>query len=292
MHRRRGALLEIVALARERLGNGGAVYYAPSIPSDKEGNARAVHEAHLPESEPVVVLHDATLFGGAADGFLITAERLCWKNLFEHPRQVAWSELEPAAVVAEAGRVGIAGGGIQISAELIPGTARLLAEMAERYRALDAGPYRSGADSLPDASAGGHVPLSRLTMLARRHVGEIEQMYYHPAIPSPKLLLAREVHAGHLGAEEMVAVLYDDTVFGSARDGFLITPRRLCWKNLLSTPESAEWEEIAPAGVAAIGSTVHVLKATVQLAARADLAAPVAELFAAIAAEAQGNPRA
>jgi hypothetical protein len=292
MHRRRGGPYEIVALARERLAGGSAVYYAPSIPPDKEGNARAVHEAHLPESEQVLVLHDATLFGGAADGFLITAERLCWKNLFEHPRQVAWSELEPAAVVAEAGRVGIAGGGIQISADLIPGTARLLAEMAARFRALDAGPYRSGADALSEASADGPLPLSRLTLLARRHVGEIEQIYYYPAIPSPKLRLAREVHAAYLGAEERVAVLYDDTVFGSARDGFLITPRRLCWRNLRSIPESVEWGAIPPEGIVASGSTVHVLKASVQLAARADLAAPVAGLFTAIAAEARGDRRA
>jgi hypothetical protein len=117
-------------------------------------------------------------------------------------------------------------------------------------------------------------------------------MYYHPAIPSPKLRVAREVHAARLGADEMVAVLYDDTVFGSARDGFLITPRRLCWKNLLSTPESAEWETIAPESIVASGSTVHVLDATVQLAARADLAAPVASLFIAIAAEARGDRRA
>ena len=287
MRRRPGAPSEIVALARERLGTGSAVYYAPSIPPDKEGNARAVHEAHLPESEAILVLHDATLFGGAADGFVITAERLCWKNLFEHARQVTWRDLEPAAVVAEAGRVGIAGGGIQISAELIPGTARLLAEMAERYRALDAGPYRSGADALPEASEVGQIPVSRLTALARRHVGEIEQMYYHPAIPSPKLRLAREVHSAHLGAEELVAVLYDDTVFGSARDGFLITPRRLYWKNLLSVPESVEWELIAPEGIVTTGNAVHVLKSTVQLAARADLALPVAGLFAAIAAEAR-----
>ena len=80
-------------------------------------------------------------------------------------------------------------------------------------------------------------------------------------------------------------MLYDDTLFGSAKDGFVLTPRRLCWKNLLSVPESVEWEVIVPEGIVTTGNAVHLLKSTVQLAARADLAGPVAGLFAAIAAE-------
>lgn len=274
---------ELVDLAKQLLGLELGVYFAPAIPPDKEANARAIHGAHLPASEPILVLYDGTIFGSAENGFLLTPERLCWKNFLEHPRQIPWSELDPASVAAEADRIAVSGGGIAASGELIAGAARLLVAMVERYVRPDSGPYRSSADAFRDT--GGGLPVSRITVLSRRHVGELEQVYYHPAIPHLKLRNARAVHAAHLAADEPVAVLYDDTVFGSAKDGFLVTPRRLCWKNVVSEAMSIEWRLIAPEAVSAGGNLVHVLGGTVQLTARADLAAPVAALFAAIAAE-------
>jgi len=81
---------EIVALALHHLGMRDGVHYAPDIPPAKEAAARAAHAAHLPESEPVLVLYDDTAFGSAKNGFVITAERICWKNLFFHPHQIPW----------------------------------------------------------------------------------------------------------------------------------------------------------------------------------------------------------
>jgi hypothetical protein len=272
--------LELMALARQHLGAEPSIHVAPRIPSLKEANVRAVHEAHLPGSEPVLVLYDATIFGGAENGFVITPERLCWKNLLEHPRQIPWGELDPRSIVAETDRIGVAGGGVDVSGVLCPAVARLLVAMIERHVRADAGPYRSHADRSPAADR----LIMRITGLARRHVGELEQVYYHPAIPPLKVRNARAVHAHHLEADEPVAVLYDDTVFGSAKDGFLITPRRLCWKNVVSDPEAAEWRSIAQSTVSASGNLVHVLGSIIQLTARADLAPRVATLLAEIAA--------
>jgi hypothetical protein len=271
-----------VALVREHLGRARSIHVAPRIPSLKEANVRAVHEAHLPGSEPVLVLYDATVFGGAENGFVITPERLCWKNLLEHPRQVSWAELDPRSIVAEVDRIGVAGGGVDVSSALCAGVASLLVAMIERHVRPDAGPYRCHADHSPDSAADRQIV--RITGLARRHVGELEQVYYRPAIPPLKVRNARAVHAHHLEEDEPVAVLYDDTVFGSAKDGFLITPRRLCWKNVVSDPEVAEWRSIAQSPVSARGNVVHVVGSTIQLTARADLAPRVAALLADIAA--------
>ena len=289
LRHRQAAPSELVALARQHLSQEHAVYFAPGIPPDKEANARYIHEAHLPASEPILVLYDATVFGGAENGFVITPERFCWKNLLEHPRQVPWGELDPRSVVAEADRVRVAGGGVQVGGEMIAGVVALLVALVERYVRPDAGPYRTGVS--PDAGDDGELRISRITVLSRRHVGELEQMYYHPAIPPVKLRNARAEHAGRLDAGEAVAVLYDDTMFGSARDGFLITPRRLCWKNVVSAATTVEWRHVAPETVIASGNLVHLEGWTLQLTARPDLAAPVAALFAAIAAEARGDRR-
>jgi hypothetical protein len=275
---------EIVDLAREHLGGVSWVYFAPSIPPDKEAGARSVHGTHLPGREPILVLYDATAFGGAEDGFVLTPERLCWKNLLEHPRQVPWGALDPAAVVAERGRILVAGGGIALHADFAESMARVLLAMAARYVPADAGPYRSHVE----ASA---ARATRLVSLARSYLGEVEPMYYCPAIPPAKLSSARAVHAASLAPDEPVAVLYDDTVFGSAKDGFLVTPSRLCWKNFDEAPAAMEWAAIEPERVRCDANRVHLAEGTVRLTAAQDYITPsrVADLFQAIAVEARGG---
>ncbi len=87
-------------------------------------------------------------------------------------------------------------------------------------------------------------------------------------------------------------MLYDDTLFGSARDGFLLTPRRLCWKNFSGGVAAVEWSAIAPEQVAANGNLVHVMDWTVNVTTRAPFASRFAELVTAVAIEVRGDRRA
>jgi hypothetical protein len=154
--------------------------------------------------------------------------------------------------------------------------------MAARYVGADAGPYRSDAN----ASA---AKVAQIVALARRHLGEVETMYYHPAIPPPKLHNARAVHAAHHGPDETVAVLYDDTVFGGAKDGFLITPRRLCMKNFNDDPVAVEWTSIVPELVSSGADRVHLMGWSIELTgARHHLTpAKVADFLLAVVADAR-----
>jgi hypothetical protein len=281
---------ELVALARRHLSGLEGVSFAPKIPAAKQAGVRAVHQGHLPATEPLLAVYDDTLFGTGEEGYLITPERLCWKNFLEHPREIAWSELDPASVVRDGGRVRIGGsGGIAATGDLAVGTVGLIVAMVERFVPADASPYRK---SPRETHVAGEAPLSRLTTLGRRQLGEFDNVFYHPAIPPPKLRNARTVHAAHLAPDETVAVLYDDTLFGSARDGFLLTPRRLCWKNFSGAVSALEWSAIAPEQVAANGNLVHVMDLTVNVTTRTPFAARFAELVTALAVEVRGDRRA
>jgi hypothetical protein len=286
--RRAGAPQEIVDLGRAWLGQRNDVSYAPQIPSLKEVTARAAHEAYLPEGEPVLVLYDGTLLGGADNGFLVTPERLCWKNFFEHPRQIGWSEIDPAAVVSDVGRVAIAGGSIMVSGDLVPHAAHFLAEMASRARREPGGPYRRAVDAGTEGERGA---AARLAMLARRQLGEVEDLHYHPAIPPQKLRRARAAHAARLPAGEAVAVLYDDTLFGGAEEGFLLTAHRLCYKNLSSGPASVAWVDLDPEGISQRRNVVYVPGGAMLFTAQGELAAPVAALLARLGRDARGPSR-
>lgn len=93
----------ILALARQVLGAPDGVFFAPQIPHRKEKNVREVHASWLPESEPLLVLFDDTLFGAGDDGFAITPVRLVWRNFSEERHQLPWTHVlslddEPVAV--------------------------------------------------------------------------------------------------------------------------------------------------------------------------------------------------
>lgn len=82
--------------------------------------------------------------------------------------------------------------------------------------------------------------------LLRQHFTGAESTSLCPSISGKRELGARAVHARHLPSDERVLMLYDDTVFGSGDDGFLVTSRRLCWKNAGDRPHMIEWQQVDP----------------------------------------------
>lgn len=71
-----------------------------------------------------------------------------------------------------------------------------------------------------------------------------KNVYLAPNIPADKAANATAVHTDHLPPGEPLLVLYDDTLFGSAKEGFVITESRLCWKSLMYSPAFLLWEEL------------------------------------------------
>ncbi len=268
------------------MGMGGSLFYAPSIPPRKEYNARAAHALHLPEEEPVLALYDDTLFGGAEDGFLITTERLCWKNIWEYPRQITWNELDPASISPGGGQVNLSGGQVNLDFDLTAGLAAFLIEMAARRRTPAIGPYRDAAP-IAETPEAGALKGDRLISLARMYIGEFPDIFYHPSIPWSKSGRARSAHEAHLPENEPVAVLYDDTVFGSGEEGFLLTSRRLCWKNFSEEPTQLSWGEIEPSTIETRRNHVRIMNGAIQITGQPSLVPAVAKLLRAAAEEAR-----
>ena len=140
---------DLVALARRHIGMVGRVFYAPSIPPEIEATARFAHDLHLPDDEAVLVLHDGTVFGSAEEGFLITRQRLCWKNPWERARQIAWRDLDPDTITRDVGRVVFTGGDIALSGDLVLGVSRFLLAMTGATPGMEPAPTAAcGALSL------------------------------------------------------------------------------------------------------------------------------------------------
>ncbi len=90
---------------------------------------------------------------------------------------------------------------------------------------------------------------AELLDLARRRLGLHDSLYFDGTIPRAKLTAATETHGAAIGR---VLVQYDDTLFGGADDGFVLTVNALHWKNLAEEPNALRWSDIDPA---LVGST-------------------------------------
>ena len=71
-----------------------------------------------------------------------------------------------------------------------------------------------------------------------------EQVFFAPDIPPDKLTNALEKYARNL-SPDLVLVLVDDTVFGSAKDGMIITPDMLYAHEAFSNPKRIAMKNIS-----------------------------------------------
>jgi len=85
--------------------------------------------------------------------------------------------------------------------------------------------------------------------LLRDHFTGAESTSLCPSIPGKKELGARCAHAAHLPSDERVLMLYDDSIFGSGDEGFLVTRRRLCWMNTSGPPRTIAWADLDADGM-------------------------------------------
>lgn len=84
-----------------------------------------------------------------------------------------------------------------------------------------------------------------ITELLHRQLGVLGTVFVSPDIPARKEAAARRAHVMHLPAPEKVLALYDSTM-GSGEEGFVVTTRRLCWKNVGAPACSIQWRDIDP----------------------------------------------
>lgn len=280
---------DLVAIARRHIGMVVGVFYAPAIPPEKEATARFAHDLHLPDDEAILVLHDGTVFGSAEEGFLVTRERLCWKNPWERARQIAWRDLDPRAISREVGKVVLTGGDIALSGDLVLGVSRFLLAMTGVEPGMELGPYRGMRRpiALPKLTLSGE----RMIALARDIVGDTSKVFYAPSIPGMKLERARSAHAAHLPRGEPVAMLYDGTLFGSAEEGLLLTSKRLCWKMLGEPATQLPWGVIDGETISAHGRYLEVMGAELTLTAQSDFSEKAAVLLRRIVEEASAGAR-
>jgi hypothetical protein len=244
----------LAAIAREHLAGVHDAHVAPDIPPRKLRGAREAHALALPPGEPIVVLYDSTLLGGGEDGFVATPARLCWKNHYAAPRSALWDELARVALEQRGTSIGLGRGAL---------TAPVTSRAAERVLAfLQACCLRTAPASRPYRDLARPRDPSTFAALvvsaARGALGELEWVHYAPSIPPRMKKALRVVHERHLHPRDEILVLYDDTVFGSGTDGFLLTERGVHWHNFWGPADALAWIDMDPDRVVTDGDLLFV----------------------------------
>lgn len=109
-------------------------------------------------------------------------------------------------------------------------------------------------------------PFEREALLAylREAFGAAADLYF-PPLPARKERSVRALHGAFLEEGDEPLLVYDDTVFGSAREGFVLSARGVCWKNLLERPEALRWQDLDPSTVGDLKSAVSVMAAKIDV---------------------------
>ncbi len=73
------------------------IFFCPHIPERKAAGAIGSYAPHLRIGD-ILLLHDATVFGSCKQGFLMTADRLYWRNTSGVAKSVVYSEIQKISI--------------------------------------------------------------------------------------------------------------------------------------------------------------------------------------------------
>lgn len=217
------------------------IYIRPHIPAKQLSNAVGAYSVRV-EPKEVVVLIDDTAFGSGKDGVLICENRLLIREMFSSARAYEYDAIE--TISCEGRRLYI---NEREAYKLnIPGKDELAAffELMDQWLS-----HRSTATqvreprvaTIANSKTGAAGMGAFLYDVGRKVVSD--KVYVRPHIPEKKLQSAVNAYGNGIFPEDVI-ILVDDTAFGSAKDGILITGKSIYIKIFTESLRAYEWEAV------------------------------------------------
>lgn len=82
--------------------------------------------------------------------------------------------------------------------------------------------------------------------LLRRQFADTDSVFVCPHVPPSREEAARRAHATDLPRDERILALHDGAGIDAGYEGFVITTRRICWKNAGEGVRSVSWQALDP----------------------------------------------
>ena len=217
------------------------VFGKGNIPEKKIANVLGSYAKDI-KKEDIILLVDDTVFGGAKDGLILAAQGLFSHRPFEEPYFIEITKID---------RINSMGRDILVNNEkfckldtldkkMIPGLCSLLMELVTMLR----------SDNHPEITQDVRMERTNRTLISDK-IKEVldnssfssNRIFIHPDIPYSKSANAVDTYAKNVKVDEII-LLYDDTAFGGAKDGFIITSDKIYAHQFLMEPVSININEI------------------------------------------------
>jgi len=214
-------------------------YFQPNIPSKKLTNALRAYAMDV-MAEDVLLLYDIS--GDAKEGVILTETHLYAQGILQRPVSIKLSSIEGVAFTK-----GVSDTTTKLLVNGLPFLKLILPEEQATHITHTFAPMLKEivATFQPQANISAPIGTPQLKAVeqstvpqdtSRRSIREIvarydpmitdDHFYFQPNIPSKKLANALEAYARDVMPED-VLVLFDNTAFGSAKNGAILTETRL-----------------------------------------------------------------
>lgn len=194
------------------------------------------------DPEEVVVLIDDSAFGSGKEGVLICDDRLIFREVFNKAVVYQYSDVESISCVKRKVIIN----GREVVKLVMPGKDelslffRFLGEWISTYSGSTSRRERVVADD----AVGSDVDALLQEFLIRSAMDvKSDKVYVRPNIPAKKIQSAVDAYGNGMRPEDLI-MLADDTVFGSAKEGVLITKSGIYIKALMDSGRAFGWDMV------------------------------------------------
>jgi hypothetical protein len=215
-----------------------SLYLAETIPVQKATAATTAYAPHV-ASEDIVLLYDASVFGGAKAGVLLTTDSIYWHNLWGAQGNCRYADIRTAIMNSNNNLLINGDKEIVVLTPIVRGLMKLLVELLPDLQLRGTPAEESVEPTLQSVSAEEAAFLEKCRPLS----GISDRLWLKYEIPLAKAYAATKKYAPNVPVKAIM-LLYDDTTFGGAKEGLLLTVDSIYWHNITEEAEHCRYSDI------------------------------------------------
>jgi hypothetical protein len=263
-------LLQVLKETFTQISNAGisCIFFSPDIPKNKSDNVLEKYSKLLKPKEQILLIYDGTMFGSAKDGFILTNLGVGWSETFGSPKYCLYENIELKSVQkkseSELMFVNSLPGAYIYSGQInivLPNLIDFFEKIQnKKYMQEDAKPNREIAESVfkktlsiessenpkienCETTENFLLQVLKETFTQISNTG-ISNIFLFPDIPKNKSDNVLQKYSKLLDPKEQILLIYDGTMFGSAKDGFILTNLGVGWSETFGSPKYCLYENI------------------------------------------------
>ena len=263
-------LLQVLKETFTQISNAGIsnIFLFPDIPKNKSDNVLEKFSKLLKPKEQILFIYDGTMFGSAKDGFILTNLGVGWSETFGSPKYCLYENIELKSVQKKSESELIFVNSLP-GAYIYAGQINIvLTNLIDYFEKI-----QNKKDIQKESDSGSNIAEPNLMKSLSKEISEnpknencettekfllqvlketfnqisnagISNIFLFPDLPKNKSDNVLQKYSKLLKPKEQILFIYDGTMFGSAKDGFILTNLGVGWSETFGSPKYCLYENI------------------------------------------------